>query len=234
VDSVAAARIVQSFEPPRAPLVVADGVDVNGAGHGLRHAATPTVVINLSGAGEGDLHEVATFWGKAVAAIRAGVPSARVVAVTRDPLPADWPVPPGVELAAAGHDVRPLLHDRTVGAAAAGGDAEALPAVLEPMAAGIPVVVTSRVRERLGGAPDSELRVADDPVQFARCVVELLEGDAARRRAGEAARHFAATNWSWDVHAGRLAAILDEVVKGPAQGPTGPPEPSPVAAELGS
>jgi glycosyltransferase involved in cell wall biosynthesis len=168
-----------------------------------------------------------------VAAIRARVPSARVVAVSRELLPADWPVPPGVELAAPGQDVRPLLHSRTVGAAAAGSDADPLPGVLEPMAAGIPVVVTSRVRERLGGGPDPELRVADDPVHFARCVVDLLEGEAVRRQAGEAARHFAATHWSWDVHAARLGAMLDEVVKGPAAEPTRPAEPSPVAAELG-
>lgn len=233
VDSAAAARVVQSFQPARPPLVITDGVDVGAVGHGLRHAATPTVVISLSGAGEAELREAATFWGKAVAAIRARVPSARVVAVSRELLPADWPVPPGVELAAPGQDVRPLLHSRTVGAAAAGSDADPLPGVLEPMAAGIPVVVTSRVRERLGGGPDPELRVADDPVHFARCVVDLLEGEAVRRQAGEAARHFAATHWSWDVHAARLGAMLDEVVKGPAAEPTRPAEPTPVAAELG-
>ena len=234
VDSPAAARIVQSFQPAGPPLVIADGVDVSPGGRGLRQAGTPTVVVSLSGGGGAELREAAAFWGKTVAAIRAAVPAARVVAVAREPLPADWPVPAGVEVAAPGQDVRPLLHARAVGTAVAGSDADPVPGILEPMAAGLPAVVTSRVRERLGGGPEPELRVADDPVHFARYVVELLEGETARRQAGEAARQFAATHWSWDVHAARLRTVLDEVVKGPSAEPERPAPPAPVAAELRS
>jgi glycosyltransferase involved in cell wall biosynthesis len=107
-----------------------------------------------------------------------------------------------------------------------------LPGVLESMVAGIPVVVTSGVRERLGADPACDLRAADDPVEFARHVAELLESDADRRQAGEACRVFAGTHWSWDVRGARLTGVLTEVVKRQVASPSGPDQTAPITAQL--
>ena len=232
VDSVGAARIVESFQPATPPVVIPDGVDVETVGHGLRQGTTPTLVINLAGAGGPDLHESGAFWGKVVPVIRARVPSARVVAVVSEVLPAGWRGPAGVEMVGPGYDIRLLLHTRAVTAVATSGAADPLPGALESMAVGVPVVMTSGVRERLGAGPGVDLRTADDPVDFGRHVAELLESDTDRRQVGEAGRHFAGTHWSWDVHAARLAGMLAEVVKGPVAAPPGPAESAPISAQV--
>jgi hypothetical protein len=232
VDSVGAARIVESFQPATPPVVIPDGVDVETVGHGLRQGTTPTLVINLAGAGGPDLHESGAFWGKVVPGIRARVPSARVVAVVSALLPAGWRGPAGVEMVGPGYDIRLLLHTRAVTAVATSGAADPLPGALESMAVGVPVVMTSGVRERLGAGPGVDLRTADDPVDFGRHVAELLESDTDRRQVGEAGRHFAGTHWSWDVHAARLAGMLAEVVKGPVAAPPGPAESAPISAQV--
>lgn len=232
VESKAAGRIVESFNPATPPIVLSDGVDVERAGHGLRQGTTPTVVINLTGSGGTDPGDGDGFWGKAVRVIRSRVPSALVVAVGADASPAGRRGPAGVEMMGPGYDMRLLLHSRTVTAVATSGVGDSLFGALESMAVGVPVVMTSGVRERLGAGPDVDLRAADDPVAFGRHVAELLENDGDRRQAGEAGQEFVAAHWSWDVHAARLAAVLAEVAKGPASAPSGPVGSPPVPAPV--
>jgi hypothetical protein len=232
VDSVRAARIVETFKPTTPPIVIPDGVDVETVGHGLRQGTTPTLVINLTGTASAALGESGAFWGRVVPVVRARVPSARVVAVVSELPPAGGRGPAGLELIGPGQDIRLLLHSRAVTAVAAGNGADPLPGALESMAVGVPVVMTSGVRERLGAGAGVDLRTADDPVELGRHVAELLESDADRRQAGEAGRHFAGMHWSWDVHAARLASVLAAVVKGPVVAPPAPAEPAPVTARI--
>jgi glycosyltransferase involved in cell wall biosynthesis len=232
-ESADAARVVQALQPAGPTTVIPNGVDVEMFGFGPRQGTTPTVLMSMSGASEADLRDTDEFWRKVVPAVRSRVPSARFVTVCREPLPSGRlnPAAAGVEMVGPGYDMRPLLHSRAVGAAPWKADSELVPGVLEPMAAGVPVVVTPRVQDRLGAAPEPGLRVADDAVQFARQLVHLLEHDGDRKQAGQDARRFIETHYSWEIHAARLGELLAEVVQ-PVAKPA-PAVPKPIAAGFG-
>jgi glycosyltransferase involved in cell wall biosynthesis len=234
-ESPEAARIVQALQPAVPPTVIPNGVDVEMFGYGPRQGTTPTLVMSMSGGSETDLRDTAEFWRSVVPAVRARVPSARFVLVCREPLPAGrlQPAAAGVEVMGPGYDMRPLLHSRAVAAAPWRGDSDLVAGVLEPMAAGIPVVVSSQVRGRLGAVHSGDVRVADEPVEVAAQLAHLLEHDADRKQAGQEARSFIQAHFSWEVHAASLAATLAEVVKPPVSPVPPPPEPKPMAAAFG-
>jgi phosphatidyl-myo-inositol dimannoside synthase len=97
----------------------------------------------------------------------------------------------------------------------AGTDVEGLGIVyLEAAACGVPAVAG-----RSGGAPEAVRDGVTGSVVDGRdrdALVTALDGWLAdpdrRRRAGEAGRRWVEERWSWDVIAGRFAALLDEVV----------------------
>ncbi|HKW94412.1 MAG TPA: glycosyltransferase [Methylomirabilota bacterium] len=231
-----AARIVESFGATGPITVIENGVDVEMFGYGPRQGTTPTVLLSMSGANEADLRDTGEFWRKVVPAVRAHVPSVRFVTVCREPLPSGRlnPGSAGVEVAGPGYDMRPLLHSRTVAAAPWRAESDLVPGVLEPMAAGVPVVVTSQVRSRLGGTEDPAVCIADDPAQFASELVRLLERDADRKRAGQEARRFIEANYSWEVHAAHLGEVLSEVANRATKKPVAVASaPKRIAAALG-
>ena len=85
--------------------------------------------------------------------------------------------------------------------------------VLEGLACGLPMVVTSVANEGIGALPGTHLLVADSVVDFSDRVVDLLLNSADRHSLGEAARKFIKENWSWDIHFRRLECFLEEKVR---------------------
>lgn len=69
--------------------------------------------------------------------------------------------------------------------------------VLEAMAAGKPVVVTSAVAASLEIAHEREALVADDPAAFIAAIMRLLDHPALRMRLGTAARDFVRHHHRW-------------------------------------
>lgn len=103
-----------------------------------------------------------------------------------------------------------------------GLDVEGLGIVyLEAQACGVPVVAG-----RSGGAPET-VREAEtglvvdgrDPRAVTAAIVELLGDRDRRRRMGAAGRRWVLEQWSWQVVAGRLAALLEEVSAGHGAAP---------------
>src|SRR5260370_18696205 len=74
----------------------------------------------------------------------------------------------GAELAASVADPAALLHQAAVAVAPLHQSNDVQRTVLEAMAAGLPVVATSGVRQRRWGGGDEELLLADQPNGFAR------------------------------------------------------------------
>jgi glycosyltransferase involved in cell wall biosynthesis len=70
--------------------------------------------------------------------------------------------------------------------------------ILEAAACGVPVVSTSVGAEGLELWDGSEIRIADDPEDFARAVTGLLADGDARRRQAVAARHRVEQLYAWD------------------------------------
>jgi glycosyltransferase involved in cell wall biosynthesis len=86
--------------------------------------------------------------------------------------------------------------------------------VLEAMAAGLPVVTTSYVNQGLEAEPGRHLIVADEPAALAEAVVGLLRDPAARRRLGDAGRHFVLQHYRWEDVLDRMAAVERQLGRG--------------------
>jgi len=233
-ETPGAARIVQSLAPGAPTTVIPNGVDVESFAAPPRSGKVPTVVLNTSLRGEGDRADAVDFCRAIVPAVRARVPQARFVVASRDPVATGRAAKGfiGVELAAPAPDLRLLLHSHAVAAAPLRAGFDVRSSVLEPMAAGVPVVTTSRVRDYLCARPGRDLQVADSSLEFALKVIELLEQSSLREEMGAHGRRFVEANFSWRIFASRLGEILTGVVNGNAGAGTGS-EPRPIPAGLG-
>lgn len=82
--------------------------------------------------------------------------------------------------------------------------------VLEGMACGLPMVITSVANEGIKAVPGTHVLVADTAADFSEKVLRLLLNPEDRQTLGERARHFIEGNWSWEVHFRRLERFLEE------------------------
>jgi glycosyltransferase involved in cell wall biosynthesis len=80
--------------------------------------------------------------------------------------------------------------------------------VIEAMAAGLPLVTTTRGAEGLAVAHERELLIADEPEQFARELVHLLRDPELQARLSRAGRELAAREHDNDQLAARLERAL--------------------------
>ena len=134
----------------------------------------------------------------------------------------------GIELVTGG-DARLLYHDQAVAVVPLRTSRDVRGSVLEPMAAGVPVVSTSHVREQVQARAGRDVIVADAPADVAREIAGLLESPAQRGAIGAQGRRFAWANFRWELFAGRLEGLLRGVVDGrPGTGDV--PEPKTQAA----
>ena len=83
--------------------------------------------------------------------------------------------------------------------------------IIQAMACELPVVATRVANEGIGGRPDEEILLRDDPAEMAATIVELLRDETARERLGAAARRFVQEDWTWEAHFEKLERILFEV-----------------------
>jgi glycosyltransferase involved in cell wall biosynthesis len=76
--------------------------------------------------------------------------------------------------------------------------------ILDSWAIGTPVVSTSIGSEGLDARDGENILIRDEPREFARAVLELLEDPGLRRRLAEAGRETAVSRYSWDRIGGNL------------------------------
>jgi glycosyltransferase involved in cell wall biosynthesis len=229
VETPEAARIVQSLAPGAPTVVIPNGVDIDGDAAVSRPGKVPTVVFGASLNRQAAVSEILDFCHSIIPAVRARIPHARVVIASRDPLPPGSPgdAVDGLEIVAPIGDVRPLFHRHAVAAAPDGAAFDLRASVLEPMATGVPVVTTSAVRDALRARAGRDLQVADNRLDFALRVVELLESDALRAEMGTQGRGFVQDNFSWEISAARVGELLAGAVKGHAAENGSGPRPIP-------
>lgn len=209
-----AAQIVESLAPGARAVVVPSGVDVEGFPANRPIGKTPTVVINIPLGEDTAMDDAAHFCRSVIPAIKAGIPEARFVVTSKEAMSRSSVAPRlnGVEVLSPVPDLRVLFHDRAVAVAPLRASFDVRSAALEAMAAGVPVVATSRVREHLGAAEGREIEVADAPEDFAKRVIDLLQSRSRRDEIGASGRRFAQAKFSWGVFASRLEALLVSIV----------------------
>jgi len=83
--------------------------------------------------------------------------------------------------------------------------------VLEAMAAGLPVVTTSLVNKGIGGQPERDLLVADEPEDIALQVIRLLSDERLRKRVGRAGREYVLQRYNWDLVLDRMQTIQEKL-----------------------
>jgi glycosyltransferase involved in cell wall biosynthesis len=120
-----------------------------------------------------------------------------------------------IELSSPGGDRR-LFHSHTVVGAVVREAPEMQRCVLEPMAAGVPVVTTTAACRSLAATSERDLRVADSPDDFISRVAELLENRSLREGMGAQGRRFVRENFSWELSASRLGQVVDDMLNGRA------------------
>ena len=134
--------------------------------------------------------------------VRDDLPGVRVSVVGADPLPSVRALAADSSVTVTGRvsDLRPYLDRAQVAIDPLRVGAGLQNKVLEAMAMGVPMVVTSVANEGIGAEPGHHLLVADTPEEFAREVVTLLGDRDLRTRMGEAARRFIVEEWTWEKH----------------------------------
>jgi len=148
--------------------------------------------------------------------IRQAVPNASLSVVGRNPsaqLRAVAAREPSVKVTGWVPDVRPHLARAEVVVVplrVGGGTRIKIP---EAMAMGKPVVATPVGAEGLPFCDGREIRIAEQPEQFAQAVVELLGNPSLRNSVGTLARRQVASQYSWDAVVDRLEEILEQVTR---------------------
>lgn len=208
-----AATIIQGLAPHAVVTVVPNGVDASSRGSSARPGTSRTVIVNASFGDPTHMSGVREFCRAFVPAVRARVPTLRVIVVSREFIPSSWAGElEGAEIAAPVSDLRPFFDSETVTIAPLGSDVDVRSAVVESMATGVPVVATAALCEQLGAGAGRDLLVADQPLEFAREVVRLMESASLRREVADQGFRFVQT---WDGCAERILEVIDRVLKMP-------------------
>lgn len=94
-------------------------------------------------------------------------------------------------------DMRPYLQKATMAVAPVTYGAGIQNKVLEAMACSTPVISSSQAVSALSIVPGRDALLADDPEQFARTILELLDNPVRQREVGQAGRRYVEQNHSW-------------------------------------
>ncbi len=119
---------------------------------------------------------------------------------------------PGVTVTGTVEDVRPYLQRAAVFVAPVRLGHGLKGKILEAFACARPVVAHSHAAAGLAALPGRDLLIADQPAGFAREVLSLLDSSSRRREIGQAGRRLAERRFDWNVLAGRLGNLYDEVL----------------------
>jgi polysaccharide biosynthesis protein PslH len=213
-----AARTVQSFAPGVPTSVIENGFDMEFSGTGLRPKAEPTVVVSAGAADEKTLAAIVEFLRGIAAPLRSRRPQLRFALLTRDPvvrLKAAAGLS-GLELVGPSADPRGILHPQAVAVAPPVPGIDLRASVLEPMAAGVPVVGATYVFDELGADASQALVACETGPDYSAKIARLLDDAARRAEVGARGKAYVAARYSWDVLTQRLGDIVDELARSAA------------------
>lgn len=146
--------------------------------------------------------------------IRARAPGAMLRIVGGDPAPAILQLArlPNVSVRGNVADMRPYLADAAVVAVPLRVGGGTRLKIVEALAMARAVVTTSVGCEGLMVQDGKHLFVADEPIDFAARVVELLHDPARRVQVGENGRRLVKDSYDWPVVGARMEAALRQLV----------------------
>lgn len=148
--------------------------------------------------------------------IRSKRPDAEFWIVGADPVEAVTQLGeiPGVRVTGTVPDLLPVIEQASVFIAPLRFSTGVQNKVLEPMAAGVPVVTTGPVAQGVRAVHGEHLVIADGAQATADAVLELFRDPAAALRMAERGREHVRRNFSWAVATDRIEHVLEEVRAG--------------------
>jgi glycosyltransferase involved in cell wall biosynthesis len=211
--------------------VIPTGVEADARGPVAAVEQPPTVVVNIRFRTGPELKDAFDFYRAIGPSVRAEVPGVRFVVASRDSVPIGRVRKDavGIDVVAA-TDQRSISHTRAVAVAPPGAGFDLRASVLEPMAAGVPVIVSSGTCARLGAQSGRDVQVADSVTEIKQRLIELLESATRREEIGAQGRALVEAGFSCDTVTARLDQLLAGVLKATSSvEPTAKPLPIAVA-----
>lgn len=193
----------------RAIHVLPNGAAV-GVGGDLAAPQPDTLIFTGSLRFRPNYDAMCWFVGEVWPRIRRARPAARLL-ITGDH--GDLLLPPAEHVERTGFvdDVRPLLGASWLAVAPIFSGGGTRLKILEAMAAGTPVVATTKGAEGIAAAAGEHLLIADDPAAFAAQVVDLLSDPALRGRLSRAARRLVEERHDWRALGPRFEALVRSI-----------------------
>jgi glycosyltransferase involved in cell wall biosynthesis len=227
VETAEADRIIRGLAPHANPVLVPSGIDVDAFRSGQLVGKTPTVVFMAEFGSDAEARRLAEFARALVPAVGERMAGVRFVIASRESVAKDRALEQlGIELAAPLADQRWLFHSKAVAVVPFPDLSDLRTTVLEPMAAGVPMVTSSSIRDELGAKAGQDLQAAADLNEFAARTVELLESTSLREEMGRRGQEFVRATFGWEIFSARLGGLLAGLAPSPAPGP-GPAAESP-------
>ncbi len=115
----------------------------------------------------------------------------------------------GVDVVGEVPDVRPYLQSAHVAISPLKLARGIQNKVLEAMASGLPVVLTSQSAQGIDARPGVEFAIADSVDQWCGALLSLARDSAARREMGGAARELVVAEYSWDKRISGIVPLLN-------------------------
>jgi polysaccharide biosynthesis protein PslH len=206
------AQLTREIAPGARVHVVRIGMDVHRfEPRSVDASMAPTIIFT------GDMayfpnQEAATFFARDVLPlVRRDLPNARFLIVGRRPHRRieDLRQLGQIEVTGSVPDVRPWLAQASVAVAPLRIAAGIQTKILEAMAAGLPVVATSRAVQGLTSSVAEMIRTGDTADRLAAHVVELLRDREAAYRRGLEGRKRIAAEYSWETSLQSLLRIVE-------------------------
>ncbi len=146
-------------------------------------------------------------------ALRAAIPNLQVLIVGHRPPPEIEALGnlPGITVTGSVPDIRPYMARSWIQLVPLRLGGGTRLKIVESMAAGLPVLSTSVGAQGLGATDGRELMLADDPADFVRKAVTLLDNRDLRAEMAVTARAFVEANYSWQSLGRRFAEFCRTV-----------------------
>jgi glycosyltransferase involved in cell wall biosynthesis len=192
--------------------IVANGVDCDRNRPGLRPRAAASLVYNGALTYSANFDAAQWFLEAIYPRIRAGAPHARMtVTGALDGVNlAALRLDDSVTLTGYVEDARLPVAEATLCAVPLRRGGGTRLKILEAMALGTPVVSTRKGAEGLDVTDGENIALADDPAEFARRVLDLLNDEADRERLTRNARRLVEERYDWRQVAPRFRLLVEQ------------------------
>lgn len=191
-------------------VVIPNGVDLASYTRAQEAPQPPTLIFTGSFRYFANHEAMVWFVGQVLPRIQTVEPAARLV-ITGDHAGLPLPPAPNVILTGLLPDVRPWLARAWVSVVPIQQGGGTRLKILEAMAAGVPVVTTTKGAQGLAARHEEHLLIADSADAFAAAVLRLLRDPALRQRLADNARQLVRERYDWSAILPSFLDLVEEV-----------------------